>query len=908
MKQLLITFLCVLLNCATLLAGNINGKILDAENKPIIGATVVLLENMDSTMVSFAISDESGDFQLRNVGNGQYVLQLSFVSYATKQIAIEVINKADVDLGILEMQFVAETLKEVSITADHIPLGILGDTISYNAAAFKTRPGATVEDLLRKMPGIDVERDGTIKAMGKEVENVLVEGKEFFGSDPKIATQNLEAEAVDKVQVFDKKSEIASFTGVDDGVEEKTLNLKLKEEYKKGGFGKVEAMAGTEDRYKLKGNYNRFSPSTQASLLMGTNNINEQSFSFNEYIDFMGGIGNAIGSMGSTNSFGFGGSSMTPQGNTDNLSTGVNLNHEFNSKWKVNGHYFFVRSDLDKRLTSRSSEFSDIGEFTTRSNSILDERTNNHRVKTKVRYNANPFTRFIANINIDGFWNDNKRNSQTNFLQNTLSTGLTTSLSESDYNSLKLKGSLEMRKKYKKKGRSWITKVSHSNIKHDEEENVRNDFDYPTFNSLVNQTQNNQYNSNVSLLSSAFTEPIGENYYLKFRYHGELEKSDPERRYFDRINGTRILNNELSTGYDLNIQVHRPTISLRRNSKILKTVVGSSWQHSVVEGLRSDTTGVVKNTSKFLLPFMSFDWKISSKTSMEVHYNSSVRLPKLDELAPFVDNTSANRVLLGNQNLLPEYKHVLSLNVHYIDRFNFTNFFGNISFRYTKDAIINAVGINEDLLKTYQPINTDNRKTVHGSMSFSTAIRPIGIKFRTRISSSFSTYATQLNQVLSQANDSRSSIKLTVENKKKKNFDIATGIDLSYNTNRYELNNSFDQNYFNYAYFVDASWYISEDLTISSVVDFIHYSGEFFAMDRNYTLWNASILKTFKDKKIGIKVEVFDILGQNVGVTRSGGLNALHEQEFNTLSQYFGIGGFYKIGRKKKSAIEISEG
>ena len=187
-------------------------------------------------------------------------------------------------------------------------MGILGDTISYNAAAFKVKPGATVEDLLKKLPGVDIQRDGSIKAMGEEVENVLVDGKEFFGNDPKIATKNLEAEAVDKVQVFDKKSEIAEFTGIDDGNKEKTINLKLKEEYKKGGFGNAKLAGGTESTYEAKVNYNRFSPKMQAAVILGANNINKQAFSFNEYISFMGGLANAISGSNRNMNFGeFGG-------------------------------------------------------------------------------------------------------------------------------------------------------------------------------------------------------------------------------------------------------------------------------------------------------------------------------------------------------------------------------------------------------------------------------------------------------------------------------------------------------------------------------------------------------------------------------------------------------------------------
>ena len=233
-----------------------------------MGATVVLLEPVDSSMVAFAISDADGLFTVDQVDSGSYVLQISFVSYGTKTTPVEIGAERKNHLGSFSLTPTTEILQEITVKAEHIPMGVIGDTISYNAAAFKTKPGATVEDLLKKLPGVEVQRDGSIKAMGEDVNNVLVDGKEFFGDDPQIATKNLDAEAVEKVQVFDKKSDIAEFTGIDDGEEEKTINLKLKEDYKNGGFGTVGLAGGTESTYDGKLNYNRFSPQMQVAVIV----------------------------------------------------------------------------------------------------------------------------------------------------------------------------------------------------------------------------------------------------------------------------------------------------------------------------------------------------------------------------------------------------------------------------------------------------------------------------------------------------------------------------------------------------------------------------------------------------------------------------------------------------------------
>ena len=267
----------------------VEGIIIDENKNSLVGATVVLLDKQDSSMVAFSISDNEGTFHLEDIEQGQYILQFSFVSYKTTYNNVDITSvDRKISLGDFQLEPISEILQEVTVKAEHIPMGVIGDTISYNAAAFQVRPGASVEDLLKKLPGIEVQRDGSIKAMGEDVENVLVDGKEFFGDDPQMATKNLEAEAVDKVQVFDKMSEIAEFTGIEDGEDEKTINLKLKEGYKNGGFGNVNISAGSNERYSGKINYNRFSPQMQASIILGANNINQQAFSFSEYIQFMG--------------------------------------------------------------------------------------------------------------------------------------------------------------------------------------------------------------------------------------------------------------------------------------------------------------------------------------------------------------------------------------------------------------------------------------------------------------------------------------------------------------------------------------------------------------------------------------------------------------------------------------------
>ena len=473
MRYLVTLFLLVMSVQSSYAQYTVRGSVQDEEQQALLGTTVVLLEPVDSSMVAFAISDAQGHFTIDEVDAGSYVLQLSFVSYSTLTTPVEVGGDGKNHLGTFSLTPTTEILQEVTVKAEHIPMGVIGDTISYNAAAFKTKPGATVEDLLKRLPGIEVQRDGSIKAMGEDVGNVLVDGKEFFGDDPKIATKNLEAEAVDKVQVFDKKSEIAEFTGIDDGQEEKTINIKLKEEYKNGGFGSVGLAGGTESTYDGKLNYNRFSPQMQAAVILSGNNINKQAFSFNEYISFMGGIGNAIANTNAGLNFEeFGGA--TPQGITDNLSSGLNFNYDFTKKLSLTSHYFYQLSDRNLERQSTASQFADERTFETVEQSLSDRLNKNHRLQANLSYKPNPFTQIRWKNTLSSIDNRSNLASNTEFLQLGILTGRTDANVLADNEQMGIDGQLLLRNRFKKKGRNWINTANYQYGVIDEESSIEN--------------------------------------------------------------------------------------------------------------------------------------------------------------------------------------------------------------------------------------------------------------------------------------------------------------------------------------------------------------------------------------------------------------------------------------------------
>ena len=908
MRYLVTLFLLVMSVQSSYAQYTVRGSVQDEEQQALLGTTVVLLEPVDSSMVAFAISDAQGHFTIDEVDAGSYVLQLSFVSYSTLTAPVEVGGEGKNHLGTFSLTPTTEILQEVTVKAEHIPMGVIGDTISYNAAAFKTKPGATVEDLLKRLPGVEVQRDGSIKAMGEDVGNVLVDGKEFFGDDPKIATKNLEAEAVDKVQVFDKKSEIAEFTGIDDGQEEKTINLKLKEEYKNGGFGSVGLAGGTESTYDGKLNYNRFSPQMQAAVILSGNNINKQAFSFNEYISFMGGIGNAIANTNAGLNFEeFGGA--TPQGITDNLSSGLNFNYDFSKKLSLTSHYFYQLSDRNLERQSTASQFADERTFETVEQSLSDRLNKNHRLQANLSYKPNPFTQIRWKNTLSSIDNRSNLASNTEFLQLGILTGRTDANVLADNEQMGIDGQLLLRNRFKKKGRNWINTANYQYGVIDEESSIENQISDIASSIDIIQDQRYSLDKAGLTLESAYTEPLSAKVFLSGKYRYHIEEESPERLFFDILDEQELLNDELSRSYVKRNTIHNGRISIRRNTKKLKMTVGIGLQSSQIRGaIQDDANNQIEdlnNRSTQILPQAGLDFDLSRNNSLDLNYSTAVVLPTLQQLAPLPDNTNPNLLQLGNPELVPSYTHHIGLNYRSIDQFNFRNFFADLNLIIANNQVINELTVDSSLLRITRPINSDSYVSLRSYLSYSSPIRPLKVKYTVSSNVGWSTYESFINDNLTSVNETNSSVSLIVENRKKEKLDLSGGIDLNLTNRRFDANEGFNESFFNYSAFVDGVFYIGDTWAVSSTYDYRFFSGAFFAESQNFHLWHLSVKKSFKQGKFAITLTVNDVLDQTRGVERFGGLNSLFDQRYNTRARYANLGVVMKLGKKKKQGISF---
>jgi hypothetical protein len=363
--KLLFIIVVVLASTIPCVAQNsINGRVVDEEGKSLPYATVVLMTPADSTVQYYDIVDEEGKYKIYNIKNGRYLMQFSFVGKIAIYEEVTVPLESGEDFGEKVLKEDTITTGEVMVLADRVPIQVVKDTVSFDAKAFKTKPGAVVEELLKKLPGVEVDKSGNVKALGEDVTKVLVDGKVFFGNDPKVATKNLPAKAIDKVQVYDKKSDEADFMGIDDGIRDRTINLLLNEDSKKGYFGNAGAGIATEDHYKSKGDLYRFSSTIQTAILGMSNDVNQFGFT---------GQGDQFGK-------------ETPGLNS---TTAGGLNLSYNTAKSNRNFISYLGSSTKRNLVQHTSteNFLQDGSYFQESDMVSDTRNKPHNINMGVHHN-----------------------------------------------------------------------------------------------------------------------------------------------------------------------------------------------------------------------------------------------------------------------------------------------------------------------------------------------------------------------------------------------------------------------------------------------------------------------------------------------------------------------------------------
>lgn len=882
----------------------IKGILLDSLEQPMVGATVMLLQAEDSVMAGFSLTDARGRFLIQRAPEGKFVIQITRIGYGTFARPINLsLEDAERDLGTIRLNPHILDLDEVVIEGSFIPIIIKNDTIEYNANAFRTQANATVEDLLKKLPGIEVEKDGTVKAQGEEVQKVLVDGKEFFDDDPKIATRNIPADIVDKVQVFDKDSEMAEFTGIEDGNEAKTINLAIKEGKNKGWFGKVEAAYGLDDRYKGGGMVNRFNDKMQLSLIGNGNNTNEQAFSIEDYLQFSGGMEDIMSS-GMLVMEDIPSNLLDQSGINEAISGGVNFNYDFSPKTKIRTNYFGNFTDNFTEKERSTQNLLGSGIYLSDNQTTELSQLTNHRGKLKLTHDPNDKQKWVFSGRIGR--NENEENN-TGYLQSLLDNEVR--INDANQNrssfsrSLSWQSKLNYMQKFKKKGRYISANLEWDQVDREGESRLNNLARFYANNEIVStdtlqQLQTSTRNQPGLKAKLSYSEPLGKAKYLQFKAQYSNQNAFREKSFFDNPSQSPenwIKDELLSSQFDRRFQQLSGGPSFKIVRQKYNWTMGVDYQKTELTRQEGGGVAPFSRDFGFLLPHSYFTYSFTGTQQLHANYSTRTQIPSVDQMQPVLDNSNPLSTYVGNPDLQPEYRHQGSLSYSSFNQFYHRSTFLSLSTSWVQQKIINVQSINEQLQSQTMPINGGQENSLSAYYDFSSPIK--GIPVKARVSGNIRLGSAPLVINTQKDRSAQTSISQTIklENRRKSLVDIGVGYTLGYNTSRYQKSTEYNQVYLSHTWFSEGAFTPGDTWNLDVRFEYVNYSQEAFGDQQSFTYLDAALHKTFKDNQFDVYVSGKNLLNQDFRLDRNGTGNVIQQVITQQLGRIIMVGLIYKI-------------
>lgn len=905
MKKITLLFL---LNYPLLLLAqsSLTGMVTDESGKPLPYATVALMKPADSTLAFFGITNDKGYFDIRRIGQGNYLMQTAFLGYETRYNPVSIPRQAG-DFGIIVLKAKPLNLSSAEVVAEHIPVMVKKDTIEFNAGAFKTKPDAVAEDLLKKLPGVQVDQAGNIKAMGEDVKNVMVDGKEFFSSDPKVATKNLPADAISKVQVYDKKSETAELAGIDDNSREKTINLLLKDGRKHAWLGDVIAGGGTGDHYAASAKVYRFTARNQFAMLGMFNNINQFGFSFQDYIDFNGGLPALMGN---------GSMRISISGDSDipvNFGQSINglvksgaggINYSFEPKKNNRLFFSYLGNGSQRNLLQEinSRNYLPDGEYINQGNTNEDSRNFSHRLNLGWKDKSDSTRTIIFNGSLglrdatedatsimESFKEGNSVNrliSEATILQNSLSGNGSFSYLQRGKGAFRLfSGSANASFSSGLSNNDRLNILSYLG----DVSPIRDD-----------QFRDDESNTRQADVTGSTLISIGSGLYLEPSINASAVYEDVKRKQGLKSD-IEMVTDSLSPEFSRAVLKLTPGINLKKNYRNARLVVGFS---TVMASTENKLNGVTSPQVTYMRWLPSFNWEYDYKTGHRVSldYNVSVNDAQVTRLIPVVDNSNPQSLIYGNPLLKPENRHELYANWLMFDQFSQMSVLARLGGSYSTDPAGYSVSISDSLIQQVHLLNTASASAMNGSVEFGAPFRFIGLNLQLAVDASLNSGQTFVNEQKNGYTNFSRSFRLSFDNRKKERWELDFGAEITFTNAAYSIQQSLNNRYLNLSYFADISFTPSDVWYFGATANVMNYTAESFDGAVNIPLLGAEAGFNFlSNKRAQLSLRAYDLLDKNKGIERIANMNYLRETRSNVMGRYVMISFKYRLNKATKS-------
>ena len=878
--------------------GSIKGKLIDSISKQTLkDATVTIIDAKDSTVEIFGLAKTDGFFELKNLAIKPLILQISFQSYEPYRKTIYLTkSNPDINIGTIYLQPKSHDLGNVTVTQS--PIIIKKDTIEFNASSFKTKPNAVAEDLLKKLPGIDVDKDGGIKAQGETVQRILVDGKRFFGDDPKLATKNLPPDVIDKIQVYDALSDQSTFTGFDDGNRVKTINITTRKDKRKGFFGKISVGGGStgdEGVYDNSLNLSKYDGDRQITLIGQGNNVNKQNFTGQNLFGGGGNRGGASLNTGATNS---------SSGIINTWAGGLNYRDNWGKKTQASGSYFYNdqntytnQKNFTQTLVSGNPDSSNL------SNNIIAgiNRNQNNRINFNIETQFDSSNSIILRPNINFQHTENDNNTQTASTKGKVN--LNNSAAQSNTINNGYNGSLDatFRHKFAKKGRTYSIGFVFGGSTNDGKGTNNSINQYFTQNRIDTINQINNSNANGKNVSTTFsyTEPIGKGQLIELNYNYSFSDNTNGKHTYG-LNKTNnqydLLVPNLSNTFENIYNANRATLSYRLQKKLMNFSIGSGMQVGDLNSNNVTKDSAIKQHYINFYPTATFRYDFTKTKNLRFNYSGRTSQPSASQLQPVTDNTNPLNIVEGNPTLKQQFTHNLRILYSSFDVVTQHVFFATINASAIQNDIQNSVIVLPSGAQITQPVNLNGTYSASGYFNYGFPFKKpkSNMSFTGNLSYNQSQGLINLKSNYTKNSTAGGMIKWTTN--LKDNFDMNFSSNSTFNFARYTLQPKQNADYFNQTFITEATYYTKSGWILASDFNYIINTGQSAGYNTNIPLLNASLSKQlFKKKEGEIKFYIFDLLNQNVSIRRTVSGNTIQDIQTEVLKRYFMISFTYNL-------------